>query len=198
MSVIQAILLYCCIAGISVYAERLHAKQQPKKIINGVHSPIDIKIAAIALGDGKSDQGVYIFNINCALDSCILRRISLNECGQNEQGQLGFTPKTYEWASWAGFLEGNLTGNTLELVVFQGTHHQLPAYVSLSFDTQNPPFTGLQAFKATGFIDFMIWPITDKRIEYIPLAEDFCREFIKQTLGRICCSVQFADMGVEV
>lgn len=168
MSIMKLIVLAATIA-LSLYTGPSFAKSQLKNI----HLPIRIEVGTSVRDDAKLEHGIYLFNINCvALDSCSLQRISLNECVQDKKGISSFTPKVYEWASWAGFLEANLSGNVLELMVFQGTHHQLPAKVVLTFDSLDPSFAQLKSFKASGFVDFRVWPEIDTRIEYVPLQSD--------------------------
>jgi hypothetical protein len=171
MPIIRLIML-CCYGVILAYSSLSYAKLPPKKAVNGVYSPIQIEVAATVRSNSKFDGGIYLFKVHCALDRCSVERLSLNECTQNSKGQFSFIPKTYLWASWAGFLEANLTGNVLELVIFQGTHRQLPANITITFATQGSPFTQVKAFKATGFIDFAVWPEKDNRIEYIPIEGD--------------------------
>lgn len=146
------------------------AELQPKKMsVQGISSPIQIAIATSVLGDTKFEHGIYLFKIHCALDSCSLERLSLNECTADKEGKSSFKPSVYTWSSEAGFLEATLVDNVLELIVFQGTHHQLPAKMNLSLDFSTPRSVQLKSLKATGFIDFNKWPDTETRIEYIPL-----------------------------
>jgi hypothetical protein len=151
----------------------LLAKQQPKQMtINGIRGPIHVEIAASIKGDVKLERGIYLFKIYCALESCNIERISINECIQIKNGTSSFRPRVDIWSSWAGFLEANLSGNVLELTVFQGTHHQLPAKVLLTFDRFDQGFMRLISFKASGFINLGAWPDIENRIEYAPLYGD--------------------------
>jgi len=150
------------------------AKSPPnsEKRVKGIQKPIQIVIAASNKDDSKFEGGIYLFKIHCALDSCSVERISLNECVNDKNGTLSFTPAVYTWASWAGFLEADLNGNFLDLTIFQGAQRQLPAKMELELDFSNSQAIQLKSFKATGFIDFRKWPDTDSRIEYIPVKGD--------------------------
>lgn len=147
------------------------AKSRPKQFnVNGVPFRVDLEVAASVRGDVKLEHGVYLFRVNCSTESCSLERISLNECVQDKIGRSSFTPKVDYWASWAGFLEANqLSDNVLELVIFQGTHHQLPAKMILTFVPGTPPFKQLKSFETSGFIDFRLFPDIDAHIDYVPL-----------------------------
>lgn len=140
--------------------------------MKGAFAPIHVEVATTIRDGAKYENGIYLFKIDCALENCAVERISLNECVRNSGGQLSFSTKTYSWASWAGFLDFKLSSNKLELMVFQGTHRQLPAHVTLTFSAKPSPFTQLQSFKATGFIDFALWPEKNNLIEYIPIEGD--------------------------
>lgn len=171
MSVIRSISM-CCYAIIVAYASLAYAKLQPSKTVKREFAPIHVEVATTIRGNSKYEHGIYLFKIDCALESCAVERISLNECARNSGGQLSFATKTYSWASWAGFLDFKLSDNKLELMVFQGTHHQLPAHIILTFSAKLPPFTELKSFKATGFIDFAVWPEKNNLLEYIPTEGD--------------------------
>ena len=158
-------------------AGQLFAKSEFKQIKDtGIRVPIKIEIATSLSGDESLKQGIFLFKVHCALGHCFLERLSLNECLQDKKGKFSFTPKLYSWTSQAGFLEANLSGNVLELDIFQAAHRQLPAKMILTFYSTNPPHTKLKSFKAIGFIDFLKWPDTDTRIEYIPLHGDQLKE----------------------
>ena len=146
--------------------------QRTKMTVNGIHSPIQVEVATSRLDDVKLEHGIYIFKIYCALDTCSVERMSLNECVQDKNGKLSFTPKTYSWTSQAGFLEASLSGNILEVIVFQATHHQLPAKILLTFDSITSVAPQLKSFKASGFIDSRLWPDTNSRFEYVPIEGD--------------------------
>jgi len=175
MNVIQMFKISLAIIFVNLavlsYSGLALAKLQPnsKTSIKGINTPIQIQIATSILDDNKLERGIYLFNIHCALDSCSLERISLNECAKDKEGKSSFSPSVYTWTSWAGFLEATLSGNILELVVFQGTHHQSPARMILNLDFSDAHSIQLKSFKATGFIDFRKWPEKDLRIEYTPL-----------------------------
>jgi uncharacterized protein YjbI with pentapeptide repeats len=156
------------------YSKFTFAELQPNKTQNvkGINRPIDIEVAASIYDNAQLEHGIYLFKVHCALDSCSLERLSLNECVHDKEGKSSFKPSVYTWASWAGFLEASFSNNVLELVVFQGTHHQLPAKMILNLDFSNTHSVQLKSFNATGFIDFRKWPDTDTRIEYVPLQGD--------------------------
>jgi hypothetical protein len=143
-----------------------------EKHVRGILKPIQIVIAASNKDDDNLERGIYFFKVYCALDSCSVERISLNECVNDKNGTQSFMPTVYTWASWAGFLDADLNGNVLDLTIFQGTHHQLPAKMELVLDFSNAQSIQLKSFKAIGFIDFKRWPDTDNRIEYVPLKGD--------------------------
>ena len=173
---IVRIIIICCYAIMLTYSSLSSAKLQPPKPVNDVSLPIHVEVAATIRDFKKYGHGIYLFKIDCALDSCSVERISLNECVRNANGQVSFKTKTYSWASWAGFLEVKITGNKLELMVFQGTHHQLPANITLTFSSLSPPFTQVKSFKATGFIDIAVWPEKTNFIDYIPIEGDQFKE----------------------
>jgi len=156
------------------YSKFTFSELQPNwtQNVKGIYRPIDIEVAASILDNAKLEHGIYLFKVHCALDSCSLERLSLNECVKDKEGKSSFKPSVYTWVSWAGFLEATLSNNVLELVVFQGTHHQLPAKMILNLDFSNARLVQLKSFKATGFIDFRKWPDTDTRIEYVSLQGD--------------------------
>ena len=164
------ILLLMGIAMLS-YTELSLAKYRPKQFtVNGVPFRVDLEVAASVRDDVKLEHGIYLFRINCAAESCSLERISLNECLKDKKGMSSFTPKVDDWSSWAGFLEANqLSDNVLELVIFQGTHHQLPAKMILTFIPDTPPFKQLKSFETSGFIDLRLFPDIDAHIDYVPL-----------------------------
>jgi len=151
------------------------AKQQPKKMtVSGIRVPLQVEVAASVKGDVKLERGIYLFKIYCALESCSVERISLNECVQDKKGISSFTPKMDYWNSWSKTLEANLSGNVLELLLFHTVNHNFPppAKLTLNFDPPlNQPFK-LISFKASGFIDVRAWPDTDARIEYASLYDD--------------------------
>ncbi|WP_150050491.1 hypothetical protein [Methylomonas rhizoryzae] len=170
IQILKALLSVVIICNISfAFAE---SNSKSKKRVRGIHKPIQLVIAASNKDDDNLERGIYFFKIHCALESCSVERISLNECANDKNGNLSFTPAVYTWASWAGFLEADLNGNVLDLTIFQGTHRQLPAKMELELDFSNAQAVQLKSFKATGFIDFKKWPDTDNWIEYVPLKGD--------------------------
>lgn len=160
--------LALCYSGLTF--AKSHANS--KKRVKGINRPIQIEVAASIIDDTKLERGIYLFKIHCALGSCSLERLSLNECVKDKDDKLSFKPSTYTWSSWAGFLDASFSDNVLELTVFQGTHHQLPAKIILKLDFLDTHYVQLKSFKATGFIDFNKWPNTNTRIEYVPLQGD--------------------------
>lgn len=139
--------------------------------VRGIERPISLTIAASNKDDDKLDHGIYIFRIHCASDSCSLERISMNECVNDKNGSLSFTPTVDSWVSWAGSLEANLNDNVLELDVFERTPHLSPAKMKLELDFSNAQSVQIKSFKATGFFNSKKWPGTDK-VEYVPLTGD--------------------------
>lgn len=167
IQILRAVLSVVIICNIGfAFAE---SNPNTEKRVRGILRPIQIVIAASNKDDDKLERGMYLFKIHCALDSCSVERISLNECVSDKNGTLSFVPAVYTWVSWAGFLEANLNNNALELTIFQGTHHQLPAKIELELDFSNTQSVQVKSFKATGFIDLKKWPDTENRIEYVPL-----------------------------
>lgn len=177
MNFIKIVRFFLCIAIIcNTGLAFAKSNQNSENRVRGILRPIQIVIAASNKDDDKLERGIYLFKIHCALDSCSVERISLNECVNDKNGSLSFTPAVYTWASWAGFLDADLNGNVLDLIIFQGTHRQLPAKMELELDFSNAQSVQLKSFKATGFIDFKKWPDTDNRIEYVPLKADQAKQ----------------------
>jgi hypothetical protein len=138
-------------------------------------SPIDIEIAAHAVGDDGFAQGVYLFRLKCGPPaSCGLERITLNECRRAGAQESPFSPRVDSWATYTGQLEVRRTaGNELELTVYQAFEKKLPAKLLLTFASgTSPRFKELTALSSTGFIDFRAWPSIDQLIAYGPLDRD--------------------------
>lgn len=140
--------------------------------VNGVPFSIDLTVTASVQGDEQLEQGIYVFKLKCAANSCGLERFSLNEC-TTKNGVTSFIPKVDSWNSWSGFLEAKQLSNTqLELVVFQAFEHLLPARIILTFDPKELPFKKLTSFEGSGFIDGRLWPDINTRIGYTGLHGD--------------------------
>lgn len=143
-----------------------------KNPVTGIQAPIEIVIAAKNKNDYKFDRGVYLFKIHCALGSCSVERISLDECVNDKIGSLSFTPEIDKWTSWAGFLEANLRDDVLELTIFQRTHRTSIAKIELKLSFLDSKSVQVKSFKATGFENTKHGPSSENLIEYIPLVGD--------------------------
>jgi hypothetical protein len=149
--------------------------QQKTLAVNGVPYYVDSEIAVGALGDELLAHGIYLFHLRCSSDLyCSLDRILLNECVRTKNGDVNFIPRVDNWStSPGGRLDvKQVPNNELALIVYQAFGNQLPAKISLTFDTKGPAFRRLIGFKRTGFIDGRLRPDITTRVEYMPVQGD--------------------------
>lgn len=133
---------------------------------------VEFKIGTKQSIDNQVNNGFYIFRLSCVLDFCDLSLTSY-ECEPVGSTERGFTPRTSAWSSRAGFLEINSKSKgKLELTVFQGTHQQLPAKVTIEYIEGEHPYdtsTKVTNFKAEGLIDVKRFPNEIKTVGYEPI-----------------------------
>jgi hypothetical protein len=149
-------------------------KAQDTRVI-GIATPIIIEVSARAYtveGKTKKEIGVDLFRIHCLRDGCSVKRLSLNRCNVRNSGQPSFKPMIDEWATMSGFVQAKLSNNVLQIDIFQASHHQLPAKITLSFDGMDKTFGKPISFEAVGFIDLTRLPDVIAGIEYQALKHD--------------------------
>jgi hypothetical protein len=143
--------------------------------VKGVPFYLDLHFAAAAAGDETLSRGVYLFHLKCSADiSCGFERVTLNECSRPEGGgETQSSPRVDHWSTFGSEMLAvrQLSDNQVELTVYQGFGHTLPAKVLLTLAGE-PPFSRLAGFKTTGFVDGRFWPRLDVGIEYVPLPKD--------------------------
>lgn len=161
MKLIYLVFLLLTVIGLDVNAT---SKLTPPKV--------EFKIGAKQSIDNQVSNGFYVFRLNCALDFCDLTLTSY-ECEPIGSSERGFTPKTSTWSSRAGFLEINSKSKgKLEITIFQGTHRQLPAKVTIDYIEGERPYdtsTKVTGFKAEGLIDIKRFPNEIKTVGYEPI-----------------------------
>ncbi|MDD1610941.1 MAG: hypothetical protein LUO95_10225 [Methylococcaceae bacterium] len=118
-------------------------------------------------------KGIHIFNLQCVMDWCELTQTSL-ECEPVESSEKGFTPQIITSSTRAGFLEiSAMSEGMLEVTVFQGTHHQLPAKIRFEYIPELKKYetsTRVTGFKADGFINLKLFPNSIKTVEVEAIA----------------------------
>ncbi|PPD47035.1 MAG: hypothetical protein CTY16_08135 [Methylobacter sp.] len=118
------------------------------------------------------NKGVHIFRLDCAMDWCELTQISL-ECEPFGISEKGFTPRITNSPTWSGFLKiSAMSEGMLEVTVFQGTHHQLPAKIRFNYIpelNQYETATRVTAFKVDGLINLKLFPNQIKTVDYVPI-----------------------------
>ena len=144
--------------------------------VNGRSYPVDVEIAAGARGDDSLLQGVYLFWLKCSADmSCVLQRITLNECTTAREGASAFVPWVDEWSTSTPrqLVVRQIGNDQIEVTVYQAYGKKLPATMLLTFASGKPrPFKEVVALKTNGFIDRRAWPKIDRLIDYVPVETD--------------------------
>jgi hypothetical protein len=151
----------------------VHTPKNTSKGMQGAPS-VDLVVAAGAVGDDALAYGIYIFHLKCS-GSCDLERITLNECSRTEAGTAAFIPRADLWSSSLNSMTiKKITGNQIELEVYQAFEHGFPATATFTFDSTANPFKVLTGFKTIGFLDLRSGAKThaDAQVDYVPLAND--------------------------
>ena len=147
-----------------------HSRADTQDRVTGITFPFEFEVATSEFNSEKIEQGIVLFKIQCAPEMCSVSQILLDNCKQNTKDQGFSKPGGGIMTTQSSFLEASLSGNELELVWYQATHHSFPAKIIATFDDSS--LTKLKAFNAIGFLDTSIGISAllthDKFLEYIP------------------------------
>jgi hypothetical protein len=138
------------------------------------HFAIKLEIAAGAAGDESLSRGVYLFRVWGDEVFMELQRITLNQCSASPNQEMSFSPTVDSWNTTAPLkLDAvKLSDTQIQLTAYQAFEHQLPAKMTLTFDSRGAPFTKLVGLQTTGFIDGRYFPAELKVIDYVPIEAD--------------------------
>jgi hypothetical protein len=168
--VASAVLLTLALASAGAAEQVVSAAAKSARQAVGAPS-LDITIATGAAGDDDLAQGLYIFHLKCS-GSCDLDRITLNQCSKSKHGETTFVPRVDEWSTTTNRMTAaQVSDSQIRLTVYQAFEHQLPAQMTLTFNSSGPPFTNLVDLKTTGFLDLREFPKL-REIEYVPISDD--------------------------
>jgi hypothetical protein len=130
---------------------------------------VDFEVATKQQNGSQIDQSIHIFKLYCGLGECQLEQFSLNECEPVEAINRSFALKTQGWTTWAGNLKVKIvSSNTLEVTVFQTTHHGFPARISFSYFPELPFSKRVVAFVTKDFFNLNSYPELTT-VEYVPI-----------------------------
>jgi hypothetical protein len=170
------VLLACCFVWmVSATANaQQKADSHSRARVSGKFFIWNLQFAAGAADDESLSRGVYLFQVWGDQRFLELQRITLNECSKPGNEEARFVPRVDSWNTNAPLkLDARKISDTeLEMTVYQAFGHGLPAKMTLTFDTQGPPFGKLVGIKTSGFIDYRYFPAQLKPIEFVSIETD--------------------------
>jgi len=131
---------------------------------------VSFEVATRQNGMESVDNGIYIFSIRCGLGDCSILKLSLNECLPDSDGEKGFILSFDRYSNKTQWLKVvSATKDSMEMEIYQFTHKNHPAHINIKFIPKIPFSTELISFKATGFFDRNLRPLSKPNVSYVPI-----------------------------